>query len=169
MPRRKVFGWIALVLGVLLCGITINAGVDFANDAGRVRALATAGSQRYDAFESETVRTALSDLQPELQAAQRAINRLDLNWVTLLSAIEATHSPQVAMLALEPSASSRTVSISGEAVSADAATGFVATLAQQGVLSDVHLVQHQLVSSDPARPLRFTINARWKAATPAPE
>lgn len=101
----------------------------------------------------------------ELQAGavNAAIMQLNLPWRALHDAIGAATPPEIAMLALEPDARKRTMKITAEAKSSDAMIGYVEELKKQELFAGVVLTRHEINDLDPARPIRFQIEAEWTA------
>jgi Tfp pilus assembly protein PilN len=101
----------------------------------------------------------------ELQAGavNAAIMQLNLPWRALHDAIGAATPPEIAMLALEPDARKRTMKITAEAKSSDAMISYVEELKKQELFAGVILTRHEINEQDPARPIRFQIEAEWTA------
>jgi hypothetical protein len=89
--------------------------------------------------------------------------QLNLPWRALQDAIGAATPPTIAMLALEPDARKRSMKITAEAKSSDAMIAYVEELKKQELFSDVALTRHEINELDPARPIRFQIEAEWTA------
>ena len=102
---------------------------------------------------------------PEQQAAavNAAVMQLNLPWRALQDAIGAATPPAIAMLALEPDARKHSMKITAEAKSSDAMIAYVEELKKQELFSDVALTRHEINEQDPARPIRFQIEAEWTA------
>lgn len=94
--------------------------------------------------------------------ARETIRRLTTPWNVLFHALEQAHTDRVALLAIEPDAENRTVSISGEARDYLSAVTYVARLSGQDSLRRVHLVRHEKQRGSPQRPIAFTASASWK-------
>lgn len=73
-------------------------------------------------------------------------------------------SEDVALVAVRPSVSGKSVQISGEARNLAAALAFVEALRREP-LSQVVLVSHQLKQTDPQHPYIFEIAAAWSPAS----
>jgi Tfp pilus assembly protein PilN len=128
--------------------------------------------QRLDLARATTAAAAVSAPPPapaarisELQAA--AVNadvlQLNLPWRALRDAIAAGTPPGIALLALEPDAHKRSMRITAEAKTSDEMVGYIALLKQQELFRDVALTRHEINDQDPNRPLRFQLEAEWKA------
>lgn len=96
----------------------------------------------------------------EVLRANEVIDQLGLPWERLFHAIEAAATERVALLGIAPDAKAGTVQISAEALDAQAMFEYLGRLAEQGELSRVYLLQHQLERAAPW-PLRFTVVVSW--------
>ena len=96
-------------------------------------------------------------------AVNAAALQLNLPWRALHDAIGAATPPEIAMLALEPDARKRTMKITAEAKTSDAMIGYVEELKKQELFTGVALSRHEINELDPARPIRFQIEAEWSA------
>jgi uncharacterized protein YneF (UPF0154 family) len=101
--------------------------------------------------------------EQQAAAVNAAVMQLNLPWRALQDAIGAATPPTIAMLALEPDARKRSMKITAEAKSSDAMIAYVEELKKQELFSDVALSRHEINEQDPARPIRFQIEAEWTA------
>jgi hypothetical protein len=101
--------------------------------------------------------------EPQAAAVNAAVMQLNLPWRALQDAIGAATPPTIAMLALEPDARKRSMKITAEAKSSDAMIAYVEELKKQELFSAVALTRHEINELDPARPIRFQIEAEWTA------
>jgi hypothetical protein len=101
-----------------------------------------------------------------LAFARETVGLLTTPWDRLFAALEAAQTERVALLSVEPDASQRTVTINGEAKDYLAAVSYVASLAGQKGLREVHLTRHELLRSGAQRPLAFSISAAWTEDEP---
>lgn len=97
----------------------------------------------------------------ELAAAQKVLKRMTVPWDGFFASLEHAHSDRVSLLAVEPDAESRSVTITGEARDYLAALSYVATLAEAKGFSRVHLVRHEARAGTPGRSVAFTVSAQW--------
>jgi len=100
----------------------------------------------------------------EVAAARDTVQRLSTPWDGLFSALESAADEQVALLAIEPDPKSGTVTISGDSKDYLAALTYVLKLSQSETLSHVQLARHEIRSSEPQKPVSFSISAGWRAA-----
>lgn len=166
-PRRP--GLLAVVL--LLAGILLAADAAVEDSQRRERLGELAGQiaqaerrleRRQDAERQHRPENRFS---PEEAAALRqAYAAIGVDWERLFGAIDAAVTGDVALVAVRPSVSRRTVQISGEARNLAAALAFVEAL-RRAPLSQVVLVSHQLKQTDPQHPYLFEIAAAWLPAS----
>jgi hypothetical protein len=97
----------------------------------------------------------------EVAAARDTVQRLSTPWDRLFSALESAADGQVALLAIEPDPKSGTVMISGDSKDYLAALTYVLKLSQTDTLSHVQLARHEIRSSEPQKPVSFSISAAW--------
>jgi Tfp pilus assembly protein PilN len=103
---------------------------------------------------------------PDAQAAavNAAVMQLNLPWRGLHDAIQAATPAGIALLALEPDAKKSSVRISAEAKDSDDMIAYVGQLQRIDWFGAVALVRHEINEQDPNRPIRFQIDAQWRAA-----
>jgi len=102
---------------------------------------------------------------PEAQASavNAAVLQLNLPWRGLQEAVAAATPPAIALVALEPDARKQTLKITAEAKNADEMVAYVEQLKQQEFFLGAGLVRHEINAGDPNRPLRFQVEAQWRA------
>lgn len=96
------------------------------------------------------------------RSSDAALADLQVPWARLLAALEAAASPEVALLALEPSAQRHEIRLLAEAKNGAAMLDFLDSLSQQK-LTEVVLVSHQAQSQAPGAPIRFQARATWES------
>ena len=103
---------------------------------------------------------------PEAQAAavNAAVLQLNLPWRALHDAVQAGTPANIALLALEPDAKRNLVRITAEARSSDDMIAYVEKLQKVDWFSAVILARHEINEQDPNRPIRFQLDAQWRAA-----
>jgi Tfp pilus assembly protein PilN len=97
----------------------------------------------------------------EVKRANIVLEHMAVPWGMLFSELEATSDEGLALLAIQPDASSRQVRIAGVASNLRAVTAFVTRLEAQPHLTGVHLVEHALRPGSAAKPVSFSILASW--------
>jgi Tfp pilus assembly protein PilN len=121
-----------------------------------------------------TARTAASTAAPvpvrapvpvaQAAAVNATVLQLNLPWRALHDAIQAGTPAAIALLALEPDARKNTVRITAEAKSSDDMIAYVERLQKSDWFSGVSLARHEINEQDPNRPIRFQLDAQWRAA-----
>ena len=98
-----------------------------------------------------------------IDAINVAISDLNLPWQTLFSSLEQVKPKNVALLGLEPNPGKHVLRIFAETKQAEDMLEFVRLIRQQPQFTDAVLVKHEVYMQDPNRPLRFSVEASWKA------
>jgi Tfp pilus assembly protein PilN len=105
---------------------------------------------------------------PTLAAARQAMDRAQLPWASLFSALEAAAGKDVALLMVTPDPARRQVKIQAEARDLAAMLAFQRELQQQAGLAQVALMDHVVVKDVPEAPVRFHLQAKWGSARVLP-
>ncbi|OGS97057.1 MAG: hypothetical protein A3K04_10900 [Gallionellales bacterium RBG_16_56_9] len=103
----------------------------------------------------------LDKSRERIKQANVVLKELGLPWPALFAHLERTASPEVALLAIRPEAARGRLRISGEAHHLADVLEYVRDLGSAGAMSDVVLEQHEVSGSDPQKPVRFVLSARW--------
>ena len=91
---------------------------------------------------------------------QQTSRSLETPWPDLLAALEQAPS-YVALLSVDPSAAKRNVTLTAEAANPTAMLDYLQELQNDGRLSGVNLVSHQVQLLTPGTPVRFQLKAGW--------
>jgi Tfp pilus assembly protein PilN len=102
----------------------------------------------------------------EVQRANQVLQQLNMPWDALFRAVESSAGNQVVLLALEPDAQKGTLKITAETKTIDSMLAYLRQLNAAKTLSGVALQNHRVQQRDPEQPIRFAVQAVWKAATP---
>jgi Tfp pilus assembly protein PilN len=97
-------------------------------------------------------------------AVNASVQQLNLPWRGLHDAVQAATPPTIALLALEPDAKKSSVRITAEAKSSDDMIAYVEALQHIEWFTTVLLARHEINEQDANRPIRFQIDAQWRAA-----
>jgi Tfp pilus assembly protein PilN len=97
-------------------------------------------------------------------AVNASVQQLNLPWRGLHDAVQAATPASIALLALEPDAKKSTVRITAEAKSSDDMIAYVEQLERIEWFTTVLLARHEINEQDPNRPIRFQVDAQWRAA-----
>ena len=99
-------------------------------------------------------------VEEETRNAEAVVRQLTLPWASLIATIEqAAATKEVAILQLQPDAENRLLRLTAETRQREAMFNFVRRLADAPLLSDVHLVSHQVQREDAQHPVQFSIQA----------
>lgn len=157
--RHGVNGRAVLLLVLALAaaiGTTLEGAERYAEHQQAVKTLAGA---RLQAKRAEGTMPA----PQQIDAINRVIRQLNLPWEMLFATVEGNLSDRVALLALEPDATSHIVRIQAEAKTPDDMADFVDALANEKNILSATLTRHEINESDRNRPYRFTLEAAWRA------
>ncbi|MGA7178377.1 MAG: PilN domain-containing protein [Thiobacillaceae bacterium] len=113
----------------------------------------------------ETVQSAREQIL-EVDHANQVLRELTLPWSAMFRAVESSSGKTVTLLSMEPNVQKGTLKISGEARNIAAMLDYVRQLGQREVFSTVYLQNHQVRQDDPEKPVRFSLLAAWKVASP---
>lgn len=98
----------------------------------------------------------------EMAAARQVMQQLTLPWERLFFEIEAATDKHVALLAIEPDAKKMRITLIAEASSPQEMLNYVKRLEASAMFSDVILQRHELQLKDPDKPVRFTLEGKWR-------
>jgi hypothetical protein len=160
-PRRNApMGW--LLLGAGLIAATV-AGVQFRN----AHAERLVQANDLSAITGRANPLAATDeaaaLDPRATKAAAAVARdLQIPWAEMLSALEAVPARDVALLGVEPSPLRHTIRVTAEAKTAESMLNYVDAM-RGNSFPEVNLMSHQTQVQTPGTPVRFIVQARWRA------
>lgn len=155
-------GWIALavivpVLGVLGWHSWQTMGEIEARQAELESLHARLSPPRIDRNTAEGQR-----LGTEMKAADDVLRQLGQPWGGLFSAVAEAAVDQVALLGIDPDPEKGEVRLTGEARRYEDVLEYSRRLEGTAPLDGVHLQSHQVQAQDRERPVRFTLDARWR-------
>jgi Tfp pilus assembly protein PilN len=101
--------------------------------------------------------------------AARVAGELRAPWADLLATFEEHGQADIGLLKLEPDAKAGVVRVTGQARHAKALFAYLRELEADPRLVQVALTTHQAERETPGQPLRFVIQAGWRAAPSAPK
>jgi hypothetical protein len=162
--RMTAAAWLFL----LLTAAAAAAWFVLANEARRQVAQASselAALQRTHARATNAAdRTVRGPITPErARSVNDAIRRLNLPWDAIFNALNAASTPQVALLALEPDASSSLVRLTGETKTTESMLALQHRLEQQENIVSAVITKHEVRVDSPGAPVRFWLEAKWEA------
>lgn len=171
VPRRSwqlLLGWGLVLLGLGIVGILAWRSFDLYQkqqrgqaDWERLQSVNRAPTTVLPAPETQ------QKLTEELNKATRVIERLDTPWADLFTAVENAFDTRVTLLAVEPDTERKEVRLTAEAKDLSAMLDYVKQVRTSTVLVSAYVASHQVNIQDPQRPVRFTLLARWVAASPS--
>lgn len=163
-PLASPLGWALLAAGLLLAG-TLWA-LQQRIDADRARAaqeLARLQQGQGGAIHQAPLSKAESLAQQASLAEMRRVSAaLNLPWNGLFATLEALPLEDVALLTLTPDARKRLLRITAEARNLEAMLEFHQRLEDSDGLSDVSLLDHEVLVQVAERPIRFNLLATWE-------
>lgn len=102
------------------------------------------------------------EVRDQIKKANAVLQQMNVPWGELFAAIESAEKGDVALLAVQPDAASRTVLVGGEARDLPAALAYLARLERTRRLRDVVLMTHEVRTKEPGQPVAFTLSAAWQ-------
>jgi len=166
LHRAPRGAWSLVLMALVLLPNLAGSGMRYREQAQTVARLEAQSQAHTRQAEVAKVAAPVRAPVPEAQAGavNAAVLQLNLPWRALHDAIQAATPAGIALLALEPDAKKSNMRITAEAKSSDDMIAYVAQLQQVEWFGAVALVRHEINEQDPNRPIRFQIDAQWKAA-----
>ncbi|TDF82163.1 PilN domain-containing protein [Pseudomonas sp. H9] len=171
-PRRTALSaWVLLAVGTSLLAVAVVLGQHFnQQQAGldhQLEALERQLGKRPEPTASLT--PAQSREQTEKLAQMRSVSQqLQRPWERLFDMLEALPQDDVALLTLTPDARKGQVRISAEARDLEAMLAFHKRLEASNELSDVSLLNHEIMAKQPEHPVQFNLSATWEIGNAHP-
>ena len=103
------------------------------------------------------------EISKELQKANVIVDQINLPWEALFDSIEHIITEDVALLALQPNVTNRTLRISGEARNIPVLLDFIEAMEREVIFEKAHLVNYKIRQDNPHRPVDFLLTAGWNA------
>lgn len=98
-------------------------------------------------------------LEEQLKDAQSVVSRIEMPWPQMIESIEATASPEVFLLQLQPEPERRLLRLTAEAGTPEAMLEYLRRLHESKLLSRARLISHQVQRENPAHPIQFVAEA----------
>jgi Tfp pilus assembly protein PilN len=157
-PRPRVRGGAALVLafGVLAASAVVGHYQVTLGRLASAQAEATAAHRERPGVDPRRTAEAM-------QKANLVALELARPWDRTFVALEAVDQPGVALLAIDPDPRRDELRITAEAKDMSEMLAYLEQLKGQPSFGSVALQQHEIRADEPARPVRFTLIAQWKA------
>ena len=148
-------GALVLVAAGLLVGRVWLQRAALHDEMARVEAAAVRPATR------PTGKAPTAEARAKATATRQIALAMERPWDDLLAAMERRPSEDVALLAVEPSASKRSVRITAEARNPQSMLQHLAMLQSDSRLASVWLVSHQRQQQAPGNPWRYQIQGVW--------
>nr|WP_239481978.1 pilus assembly protein [Pseudomonas insulae] len=164
----SVAGWLLLVAGLLSALLVAGMGYWLSSVSTRNGAeLRGVDAQLRSRGLVEAPRAAGSPASNREEAARLAEMRqisaqMKQPWDNLFAMLENQSRKDVALLELAPDARKKQLRISAEARDLAAMLAFHRSLEQSDELSDVSLLNHEVMTQQAERPIRFNLLANWE-------
>jgi hypothetical protein len=165
--RNSPLGWSLLVAGTVLVAAAILAWWLASAEVShwREESLHWQNMAKRAGFGSNVTDGQVAAMQPEIDAAAKAVERLAIPWGELYGNLESTVDETISLLAVLPNAEKGEVRLNGEAKDFAALRAYLKRLSETGAFSDVRLLRQEESQKDPQRPIVFSISAAWRTAT----
>jgi hypothetical protein len=156
--RNRLPGYGLLAIGAVAAALVAGAQMQLEQEIGRyptpAPALDTGPGKRM-------LPGALAAQAETLAGARAVVGHLAGPREKLFKTLEAIDAPDVALLALTPNTQKRSVRILGEARTFGAMLSYLRALERSRIFGQVVLVEHEIMDTDPQRPVRFNLSAEW--------
>ena len=164
LHRTGAFAWLLAAVALLLCLGAALLGARLVAQQRADQAQLNAALTRAKAPVMVAVSAPVTPIsEPQAASVNSAVMQLNLPWRALHDAVGAATPARIAMLALEPDARRRSIKITAETKTSDAMIGYVEALKEQELFSGVALTRHEINELDPNKPIRFQLEAEWRA------
>lgn len=161
----SAMGWALLAAGLLVASLALWSGLRVSAEADMQRQRLAQVEQQLQqrgllaAPRSNTPdRNELARLNEVLQISAQ-MNR---PWDALFAMLEGLQRKDIALLGLSPDARKRQLRIVAEARDLPSMLAFHSRLEQSDELSDVSLLNHEVLTQQVERPIRFNLLANWE-------
>jgi len=163
-PVASAVGWLLLAAGLLLAGLgwAVQQRIDAQTALAAAELARLQKEQGGEIRQAPLSRAETLAQQASLAEMRRVSAALNLPWNELFATLEALPLEDVALLSLTPDARKRLVRISAEARNLDAMLEFHRRLEESERLSDVSLLDHEVLVKVAERPIRFNLLATWE-------
>lgn len=160
--RTPPAAWAALLAGAALCGAAAYAGyltVAQLRAADARIARTQQARQPVAQARAEAPKAVIPEAQGK--AVNAAIMQLNLPWRELQQSVAESTPKNIGLLALEPDPHKQALKITAEAKSADDMIAYIEQLKEQEFFAAAVLARHEIMDTDPNRPLRFQVEVQW--------
>lgn len=109
----------------------------------------------------DTAPSASPETREQVRKANEVLARINVPWSELFGAIETAQEKDIALLAVQPDAQARSVTIVGQAQDMKDVLAYMRRLETGGRLREVLLTGHEIKVREATQPIEFTLGARW--------
>ncbi len=106
--------------------------------------------------------TASPEMRDQVRKANEVLAQINVPWGGLFTAIESAQEKDVALLAVQPDARARSVTIVGQAQEMKDVLAYMGRLEAGDRLREVVLIGHEIKVKEASQPTEFTLSARWQ-------
>lgn len=155
--------------GALLIAAGLLAGALAAGHFAALRSEASGLEARLEGVRAERPGRVLGkgaspEFSADLTRARAVVGRLAAPWEEMFDEVEAAIGSDVALLAVQPDLVKARLTLTGEARGLKQVVAFAARLNRGKAVGDALFTTHEVRVQDPQRPVRFTLEARWRGA-----
>jgi Tfp pilus assembly protein PilN len=162
--RTPPLAWVALLAAAALCAGAAYTGYHTMAELRAADArIARAQQARQPAAQVRAQATKAVIPEAQAKAVNAAILQLNLPWRELQQTVAESTPKSIGLLALEPDPRKQALKITAEAKSADDMIAYIEELKEQEFFAAAVLTRHEVMESDPNRPLRFQVEVQWGA------
>jgi hypothetical protein len=161
-PRVPPAGAMLLAAGLLAAALAAGHFAALRNEASRLEARLDA--LRADRAGRVPTKGASPEFTADLTRARAVVGRLAAPWEEMFDEVEAAIGSDVALLAVQPDLANARLTLTGEARGLKQVVAFAARLNRGKAVGDALFTTHEVRVQDPQRPVRFTLEARWRGA-----
>lgn len=155
-------GVLVLLLSLVLAAFTWQAYQTQQNTFADNALMLSQYSQQAAPVKLPVKSVALTISSDEINQVQESVNALTAPWNELLLAIEQSDMRNIALLSLEPNYKKQQVLLIGEAKNLVAVLQYIKQLEHQPMLAQVYLQKHSIDEVNTAKPVSFTVFAKWE-------
>ncbi len=168
--RSSVLGWVLLAIGAVMVGWQMLDYSQILQTNSQLRSDLQNTLKRLKISKDDVKRQPPPTLQERAAITQAgtATGQLNYPWDSLLSLIETTQHPDVALLSLDPRSRNGQIRLTAEAKNDVAMMAYVSGLQKNTQLQSALLTTQQLQIQLPGAPLKFQVLAQWKGIQAAP-
>ena len=151
--RMDYLGFVLLIIGLMLLGFAIDSNIQASSLLAKLNArIANTQNQTM----TKKVRSDGSDDQEKIEITNKIKKQIGYPWELLFSTLEATHTSNITLMAIQPSIDKKEVLISAETENVHLMLDYIRDLAKQKSIDRVELLS-QGPSDDKQDRLNFLI------------